>query len=463
MKESLSYIADFTSSISNFVWPLFLPLLIVSSLFIAYTTFTLLVKTDRNSKTISFKKMIGPASISLGAKIGTGAIIGVLGSLNKLSDAGQGFIEGIVLWGILGACMLIPLTYSETFISRRLQQSPVEYIRHNISRHAAFFYSVSLVVLYIFGFGGFQFNGIDTVTSIVVSKTGGETLTEMQRYLFVIIPIILIASGIILTKKHSLFINSLSGMIGLAVVSYFIFFFIFLGLTAEHIPVFLSRAWEGFTNPLTMAVGAPIGLIFGLQRIIQTSEAGLGTSPLAAAEDKDMSPHNAAMTQVIPTAITVAVSLLITSYIASYGIAHHLIMFPADGISRLSGFFNTAISVTGSFGLVVMSVFAILSGITTLLGSYFFLTQLFINNRENTNIAIYMALIVIAGTLAVFGFNIIFDVVDILLFAVSGLNVMALTLYLIAFVRGKEHAVSAEGQAEQEGNIGYTSARASID
>lgn len=461
MKEGLNTVAELTSSISNFVWPLFLPLLVVCSIFIAYTTFTRLVKTDQHSKPISFKKMIGPASISLGAKIGTGAIIGVLGSLNKLSDAGQGFIEGIVLWGVLGACVLIPLTYSETFISRRLNQSPVEYIRYNISRYAAGFYSISLVVLYIFGFGGFQFNGIDTVTSIVVSKTTGETLTELQRYLFVIIPIIVVASGIILTKKHSLFINSLSGMIGLAVISYFIFFFIFLGLTAEHIPVFLSRAWSGFTNPFTMAIGAPIGLIFGLQRIIQTSEAGLGTSPLAAAEDKEMSPHNAAMTQVIPTAITVIVSLLITSYIASYGMAHHLIMFPADGISRLSGFFNTAISVTGNFGLVVMSVFAILSGITTLLGSYFFLTQLFINNRENTNIGIYVSLIVIAGTLAVFGFNIIFDVVDILLFAVSGLNVMALTVYLFAYFRGQSQAVPVDEQVEQKPNVGYVSTRTS--
>ena len=111
---------------------------------------------------------------------------------------------------------------------------------------------------------------------------------------------------------------------------------------------------------------------------------------------------------------------------------------------------NTAISVTGSFGLVVMAVFAILSGVTTLLGSYFFLTQLFINNRENTNIAIYMVLIVIAGTLAVFGFNIIFDVVDILLFAVSGLNVMALTIYLVAVWRNKD-AVTTQDLRSTEG------------
>lgn len=446
MEESLNHLAEMTTSISIFVWPLYLPFLVLSSIFIVYITFTRLGESAKDVERLSLKKMIGPASISLGAKIGTGSLIGVLGSLNKLSDAGQGFVEGIVLWGVVGACVLIPLTYSETLISRRLNQSPVVYIKNNVSSHASLFYAMSLVVLYIFGFGGFQFNGIDTVTGIVFNQVTGETLTEMQRYIFVIIPIILIASCIILTKKHDIFIHSLSGMIGLAVFSYFIFFFIFLGLTADHIPVFMQRAWNGFTNPLTMGLGVPVGLIFGLQRIIQTSEAGLGTSPLASEEGKDMGPRNSALTQVIPTAITVVVSLLITSYITSYGIVNNIIILPSDGIDRLAGFFNTAVDVAGMFGLIVMSVFAILSGITTLLGSYYFLTQLFVGNRDNTNIAIYILLILIAGTLAVFGFNVIFDVVDILLFAVSGLNVLALTFYLIAFCRSKEKEELSPGE-----------------
>ena len=38
---------------------------------------------------LNIKNVIGPASISLGAMIGTGAIIGVLGALSKLSANGQ--------------------------------------------------------------------------------------------------------------------------------------------------------------------------------------------------------------------------------------------------------------------------------------------------------------------------------------------------------------------------------------
>lgn len=426
----LNNIASVTTTISNFIWPIFLPLLVAASIFISFVTISKITKTVEKTNELTLKKMIGPASISLGSKIGTGSIIGVLGSLNKLSSSNQGNIEGIVIWAFLGSFILIPLTYSETFISRTLDKSPTSYIKENVSKTASKFYAISLVILYVFGFGGFQFNGIDTVLTIATNKITAIELTEIQRYLFVIIPVIFIAAIIILSKKHNVFINAMSGMIGIAVVLYLLFFFIFLLKTIDYIPVFFNRAWLGFINPMSMGVGVPVGLIFGLQRIIQTSEAGLGTSPLASEEGKDMGAFNCALTQVIPTAITVVISLLITSYITSFGVQNGIITLPSDGIVRLQGFFTTAESITGVFGLIIISVFAILSGATTLLGSYFFLCQLFNNKNENRNIAIYMILIIVAGTLAIFGFNIVFDVVDILLFAVSGLNVLSLTIYV---------------------------------
>ena len=60
---------------------------------------------------------------------------------------------------------------------------------------------------------------------------------------------------------------------------------------------------------------------------------------------------------------------------------------------------------------------------------YYFLSTLF-NGKENTNIVIYIIAIFSAGTLAVFGFNIVFDAVDLLLFVVSGINIMALAVFV---------------------------------
>lgn len=445
--DLLNQIAYITTTISNFIWPIFLPILAITSLFISIAVRKKLSKSTSKDKKMKAREMIGPASISLGAKIGTGAIIGVLGSLNKLSESGQGFIEGIVLWGLLGAMIMIPLTYSETLIARLKNQTPVITIEKMISKKAGKIYSIALAILYIFGFGGFQFNGIDTVMSISVQRALGYEMLEIHRYLMIVLPIIVIASGIIITKKHTLFINAMSSMIGLAVISYFIFFLIFLIRTSGYIGIFVNQVWMGFRNPVTMGIGIPTGLILGLQRIIQTSEAGLGTSPLASEEGKEMGPHNSAITQVIPTAITVVVSLLITSYIASYGINKEVITFPADGLERLTGFFITAELVTGRLGLIVLSCFAILSGITTLLGSFFFLRQLFKQMNENYQIIMYIGLIFIAGTLAVFGFDIVFDVVDILLFVVSGLNVLALTLFI---KRYRDDAVDTNNQIKKE-------------
>ena len=48
-----------------------------------------------------------------------------------------------------------------------------------------------------------------------------------------------------------------------------------------------------------------------------------------------------------------------------------------------------------------------------------------------TNIIIYIIAIFSAGTLAVFGFNIVFDVVDLLLFVVCAINMAALTVFAV--------------------------------
>ena len=59
--------------------------------------------------------------------------------------------------------------------------------------------------------------------------------------------------------------------------------------------------------------------------------------------------------------MTIFIAIFITSYIASYGIDAGIIKYTADSdaVYRLSSFFNTASSVTGTFGLIVMSLFTV--------------------------------------------------------------------------------------------------------
>ena len=59
------------------------------------------------------------------------------------------------------------------------------------------------------------------------------------------------------------------------------------------------------------------------------------------------------------------------------------------------------------------------------------MTKLFKKNSINKNIAIYLGIIVVAGTLAIFGADVVFEAVDLLLFVISGINVTVLAIFTI--------------------------------
>lgn len=424
----LETLENVIGTISGFIWPIFLPFMLIAG---AYMSLRMIFKVQRASTEkakVKLKNVIGPASISLGAMIGTGAIIGVLGSLSNLVGQGQVHLEAMAIWAIIGAVVMVPVSYAETLGSKIMKKAPKEYIAMLLSPKFALIYTLGFATLYIFGFGGFQFSGIDSVVTIITNKYSAMELTKIQRYMFIVIPVLLIIAIIVLSKKHSVFINSMTYMIGTAVVAYFAFFIFFVAKTSGYIPTYINGMAEGMKNPVNAMLGVPLGFILGMQRVLQTAETGLGALAMAA-EESDSEPREAAIISLIPTIVTIFVSILVTSYIASYGLSKGIIKYPADSVERLAGYFETATYITGNFGLIVLSLFTVLSALTTLLGSYFFLNQLF-QNKENTNIAIYLIIMITAGTLAVFGFNIIFDAVDLLLFVVGGINVTALAVFV---------------------------------
>ncbi len=416
------------TAISDVIWPIFLPFMLVVGAYLSITTiFTIKPKLTRESK-LKFKNIIGPASISLGAMVGTGAIIGVLGALSKLYGKGQHNIEAMALWALIGACIMIPVSYSETLNSKIMKKGPREYISDMINPKLGLLYALAIVALIVFGFGGFQFSGIDSVFTIVASKFMNVELSLLQRYLFIVVPVIAIVALIVLSKKDDVFMNAMTYMIGTALAGYLIFAAIFIFKTSSYVPDFISGMIEGMKNPITALVGIPAGLILGMQKVLQTVETGLGCLAMSV-QQSDSEPREAGVISLIPSIVTLFVAIFITSYIASYGLDHGVIQYPADSLTRLTQFFNTASDVTGIFGLIVMSLFTVLSAMTTILGSYYYLRKLFKKNTDNKNIIIYLTTIICAGTLAIFGANVVFEAVDLLLFVCCGINVVALALY----------------------------------
>ena len=418
------------TGISNAVWPVFLPFMLIVGAFTSIRTIFMIQKKATRPAGLKFKNIIGPASISLGAMIGTGAIIGVLGALSKFYASGEVNVESMAIWALIGACIMVPVSYSETLNSKIMGKGPKEYIGELINPKLGMVYAVCFVALAVFGFGGFQFSGIDSVTKLVTDQFMGMNLTLVQRYLFIVVPVIAVVAALVLSKKHEIFMNAMTYMIGTAVVGYFIFFTLFVIKTSGYIPTYFANVLEGMTNPVNGFSGIMLGFVLGMQKVLQTAETGLGALAMAA-QEADTQPREAAMISLIPTIITVVVSIVVTSYIASYGIDAGIITFQGGAAERLAEYFGTAQQVTGMFGLVVLCAFTVLSALTTILGSYYYMTKLFKKNHINKNIAIYLVLIIAAGTLAVFGANVVFEAVDLLLFVLCGINVTALAIFTI--------------------------------
>ena len=91
--------------------------------------------------------------------------------------------------------------------------------------------------------------------------------------------------------------------------------------------------------------------------------------------------------------------------------------------------FSLLLSRSNMLQLIVFSIFTVLSALTTILGSYYYMTKLFKTNPINRNIAIYLILVIVSGTLAVFGANVVFEAVDLLLFVLCGINVTTLMIF----------------------------------
>lgn len=428
MEQILLQLEHGITAISEVIWPVFIPFMLILGLYVSIKTiFTIQPNLTQPSK-LKFKNVIGPASISLGAMVGTGAIVGVLGAISKLYTAGQHNIEAIALWALIGGCIMIPVSYSEAVNSKIMKKGPREYISDLITPKLGFFYAISIVALVVFGFGGFQFSGIDSVFTIIASKFMDIELTLVQRYLFIVIPVIAIVALIVLSKKDDVFMNAMTYMIGTAVAGYLIFAMVFIFKTSSYIPEYVSGMIEGMMNPVNAMAGIPLGLILGMQKVLQTVEAGLGCLAMSV-QQSDSEPREAGVISLIPSIMTLFIAIFITSYIASYGIDAGIIQYPLDATARLLTFFETASSVTGIFGIIVMSLFTVLSATTTILGSYYYLRKLFKKNAVNKNIAIYLILISTAGTLAIFGANVVFEAVDLLLFVCCGINLVALAIF----------------------------------
>jgi len=183
--------------INKIIWSIFLPFLICAGLYIIYRTFIgIKQEIEKEDTKWSIRKAKKSISISLASKIGTGAIIGVLAAMWQISDNGIGG-EAIVIWVAVGMVILVPLTYCEVLFCQISENTPRLFIDKYLARGAGRIYTISLVVLYSFGFVGFQLSGIQSVFRMTFNHYKGYTLSNSDVLFFIILPILAFSSSVV--------------------------------------------------------------------------------------------------------------------------------------------------------------------------------------------------------------------------------------------------------------------------
>lgn len=411
------------SNTSSLAWKVFLPIFIILTLIITYRLVKTVLKATTVKEQFKFTDTLGPLAISLGSMVGTGAVIGVLGAINRLPNGVAP--EAIALWSVIGLIIMLPLIYAEVITSKVMKLVPNDYIATILGPNFSKIYIISFFLLYIFGFDGLQYSGIASAIGVVSIRQFGITLTAAQLFIYTALPVFIIVSAIILTKKHNVFIKSLGAIIVAAVLSYVLLLLVFTATTSSYLPIYLSNLGAELTNKTAIVSGLPIGLLLGLQRIIQTSELGIGSISMAASE-ADTKPRFAASAALIPVVITVVISIIGTSYITSYAMS---VSNLTVGNIELVDLLNVVDLKLGTIGVYVFIIFMILSGLSTLIGSFYYCEKI-INKGSNINIAAFMIVTFFASALAIFGFSLIFDLIDLLMFLVVSINLVAITKFM---------------------------------
>ena len=111
MNSILLQLEHIVASISDFVWPVFLPFILLVGAFTSMRTLFIIKNQTTEKSKLDIKNIVGPASISLGAMIGMGSIIGVLGALSKYSTSGEVNVEAIAIWALIDSCIMVPVSY----------------------------------------------------------------------------------------------------------------------------------------------------------------------------------------------------------------------------------------------------------------------------------------------------------------------------------------------------------------
>ena len=255
--------------ISSFIWSITFILIIYSSFLLTKKLKFIQFKFKNMFKYLKNKKSISVLSMTLGARIGIGSIAGVALSIYL---GGEGTLFWIWISSFLGSIISFSETYLAIKYKNNKEGGPYFYIKNGLKNNKlSIFYSLMIIISYIFGFSSIQSN---TITKSI------NQIIYVDNYIIGII-LIIIVSFIIIKGLKSI-INVITKIVPFVTILYLLITFIIIIKNYNLLPnIFINIISKAFNFKCFISSFIPT-LIIGLQRGIFSSEAGMGTCSISS-------------------------------------------------------------------------------------------------------------------------------------------------------------------------------------
>lgn len=426
--EKLTLITD---NISNFLYTyILIILLIAAGLYFTFrTNFVqitllkdgfkqLLAKKDgKEGGVSSFQSLM----ISTASRVGTGNIAGVAVAI---TIGGPGAVFWMWLIALIGAASaFVESTLAQVYKEKdgdSFRGGPAYYIEKALkARWLGIIFAILLILCFAFGFNALQsFNIADSLKPFLPTGINSTTINFMIGATLAVLTGLIIFGGI-----HRI------GVISSVVVPIMAALYIVLGLFVifKNISMVPGVIGDIFSQAFSFQAGAGgaagVAIMYGVKRGLFSNEAGMGSSPNAAAVADVSHPVKQGLAQVISVFID---TLLICTATAVF------ILLAKDatgeGIGRVQSAFLLEF---GHVGIFFITAAILLFAFTSIIGNYSYAESNFKFIFENNKLGLIVFRLICLVSLvlgAMANLQIAWNLADILMGLMALVNIIAIML-----------------------------------
>lgn len=414
-------------------YPLLVILLLVIGLYFTFKTKFLQVRMLKESISVVLEKpeeegavsSFQALMVSTASRVGSGNIVGISTAI-CLGGYGSVFWMWIVAL-IGGASAFIESTLAQIYKKKdsngESYGGPAYYIEQGLkSRTLGVIFSISLILTYAIGFN--MLASFNLQTSFMTYSFYDEKMTP-----FIIGLILAVITGICIFgggKRIIKFTSTLVPFMGIIYIIVAIFMIIF---NITYVPTVFKHIFQDAFNFRAIFGGlASSSMMYGIKRGLYSNEAGIGSSPNAAASANVSHPVKQGLVQMLSVFIDTLIICSATAFMClSSGIE------PTQALSGAPYVQQSLATVFGEFGNYFISISLALFTFTTLIGNLYYVdSNLFYINKKRPSdkfmkvFRIFAVLVILLGAMS--EVKLAWDVADLFMGIMALINLPSILI-----------------------------------